>query len=338
MRRPTGSGTGGGSDEPTPRGAGKTDRSGPKRDTARRRGKPGPDAGDDRLVDGFITHLAVEKGLSGNTLSAYGRDLTSFLDHCEKRGVSLTQAEPGDVLSFLERLQQRGLAARSRARMLSALRGLFAFLVREEEMRIDPTADVRFPRIGRRLPRSLNQKTIGELLGQAADTLLVQRDLTMIELMYSTGLRVSEAVGLRTSQVNLEAGFLTVIGKGRKERAVPIGTVARDRLLAYLREVRPQILEGKASGHLFVSRLAKPLTTRAFAKRLRLAVDRSAVDAKMSPHTLRHAFATHLVEGGADLRSVQMMLGHADIATTQIYTHVARDRLREVHRKFHPRG
>ncbi|HYD50296.1 MAG TPA: site-specific tyrosine recombinase XerD [Terriglobales bacterium] len=292
----------------------------------------------DALVDSFLAHLAVEKGLAANTLSAYSRDLASFLDHCDKRGTAADSAAPADLLSFLETLQRRGLSPRSRARMLSALRGFYGFLVREGVVRIDPSADVRFPRVGQRLPRAISRSAVDEMLKLEPDNLLVERDLAMIELMYATGLRVSEAVNLRTTAVNLEAGFLTVMGKGSKERAVPIGTYARDRLLRYLNEVRPAILNGKASSSLFVSRSGRALSRRAFALRLRRAVLRAGIGGKVTPHTLRHAFATHLVEGGADLRAVQMMLGHADIATTQIYTHVASERLRDVHRKFHPRG
>lgn len=296
-------------------------------------------AGADPLVDRFLTYLAVEKGSAAKTLTAYGRDLAAFVDHCESdRRISAEAAGADDVRSFLERLQRNGLSPRSRSRMLSAVRGFFTFLVREGTLEIDPTRDIRFPKIGQRLPRSVNAATLKSMLAEESDDLLIERDLTMIELIYATGLRVSEAVGLRMNQLNLEAGYLTVMGKGSKERAVPIGTKARERILRYAGEVRPLLLGRRASLYLFVSRAGRPLTTRAFQKRLRQTVLRTGVSGSMTPHTLRHAFATHLVEGGADLRAVQMMLGHADITTTQIYTHVARERLREVHRKFHPRG
>jgi integrase/recombinase XerD len=291
------------------------------------------------LVDRFLNYLAAEKGLAANTLTAYSRDLAGFLDHLERRRVTrITDTRGGDITSFLEFLQSRRLAARSRARMLACLRGFFNFLVREGILRETPARDIRFPRVGQRLPRSLGREEISQLLGDAADDPLVERDLAMIELVYATGLRVSELVGLKVSQVNLEAGYLTVVGKGGKERAVPIGTYARDRLLAYLQGARPRILKGKMSQYLFVNRAGKKLTRQGFAFRLRLIATTAGIEAKVSPHVLRHAFATHLVERGADLRAVQLMLGHADIATTQIYTHVARDHLRAVHRKFHPRG
>ncbi len=294
---------------------------------------------DDVLVDRFLNYLAAEKGLAANTLTAYSRDLTGFLDHLEKRGVArIIETRGGDVTSFLELLQSRRLAARSRARALACLRGFFGFLVREGILRETPTRDVRFPRVGQRLPRSLGREQIGQLLADRVDNPLVQRDLAMIELVYATGLRVSELVGLKVSQVNLEAGYLTVVGKGSKERAVPIGRYARDRVVAYLQETRTRILKGKLSPYLFVNRAGQRMTRRGFAQRLDLTAQRAEIDGQVSPHILRHAFATHLVERGADLRAVQMMLGHADIATTQIYTHIARDHLRAVHKKFHPRG
>jgi len=293
----------------------------------------------DVAVDRFLNYLAAEKGLATNTLTAYSHDLTAFLNHLERRGTTgPTAMHARDVVAFLEALQQRGLSARSRARMFAALRGFFGFLVREEIVAADPTRDIRLPRLGQRLPRSLAPDEVALLLKPSGDGALLQRDGAMIELLYATGLRVSEVVSLKVSQVNLEAGYLTVVGKGSKERAVPIGSFARQRLIDYVQQVRPKLLAKRLSPYLFVSRAGRRLTRQGFAKRVRLAVRRAALAGKVSPHTLRHAFATHLVERGADLRAVQMMLGHADIATTQIYTHVARDRLRAVHRKFHPRG
>ncbi len=290
-------------------------------------------------VDRFLNYLAAERGLAANSLTAYSRDLTAFLNHLERRRISSATATPArEVISFLEGLQQRGLSARTRARMLAALRGFFAFLAREQVLAADPTHDIHLPRLGQRLPRSLSPEEVTQLLASGDATRLGQRDGAMIELLYATGLRVSEMVSLKVSQVRLEAGYLTVIGKGSKERAVPIGSIARQRLLDYLHTARPAILKGRLSPYLFVNRAGRRMSRQGFWKRLRLAVRRAGIGGKVSPHTLRHAFATHLVERGADLRAVQMMLGHADISTTQIYTHVARDRLRAVHRKFHPRG
>jgi integrase/recombinase XerD len=293
----------------------------------------------DGYVDRFLNYLAAEKGLAANTLAAYSRDLAAFLNHAVRRRTDTPAAiQVRDVVTFLEALQQRGLSARSRARMFAALRGFCAFLVREDMLPADPTRDLRLPRLGRRLPRSLAADEMTQLLGHTDSNPLTQRDTTMIELVYATGLRVSEVVSLKVNQVNLEAGYLTVLGKGGKERAVPVGSYARQRVVDYVQQVRPQILGRRLSPYLFVNRAGRRLSRQGFWKRLRLAVRRTGLGGKVSPHTLRHAFATHLVERGADLRAVQMMLGHADIATTQIYTHVARDRLRAVHRKFHPRG
>jgi integrase/recombinase XerD len=293
----------------------------------------------DLEVDRFLNYLAAERGLAANTLAAYSRDLAAFVNHLEGRRISgANEVQAGDVVSFLEGLQQRGLVVRSRARMLATLRGFFAFLLREEALAVDPTRDIHLPRLGQRLPRSLGPDEVTQLLTANEATRFGQRDGAMIELLYATGLRVSEIVTLKVSQVNLEAAYLTVIGKGSKERAVPIGSVARRRLLEYLQTARPAILKGRLSPYLFVNRAGRHLSRQGFALRLRQAVRRASIGGKVSPHTLRHAFATHLVERGADLRAVQMMLGHADISTTQIYTHVARARLRELHAAHHPRG
>jgi len=293
----------------------------------------------DVAVDQFLNYVAAEKGLAANTVSAYGRDLAGLLDHLERRQITRPQdVQGGDVVGFLEALQRRGLSARSRARMLAAMRGFFRFLVREQVIPADPTRDLHLPRLGQRLPRSLSPDEVRRLLANQADGALAQRDGTMVELVYATGLRVSEVVSLKVNQVNLEAAYLTVLGKGNKERVVPMGTYARQRVLEYLQQARPQLLKGGLSPYLFVTRDGGKLSRQSFWLRLRRLVLQADVRGNVSPHTLRHAFATHLVEGGADLRAVQMMLGHADISTTQIYTHVARDRLRAVHRKFHPRG
>jgi len=293
----------------------------------------------DAAVDRYLTYLAAERRLSPHTLAAYGRDCAELVQFLERHDVTDVAAVlPGHIGNFLAAEQRRGLSARSRARRLAAIRGLFAFLVREGVLSADPSRELRRPRLGRRLPESLGRDAVGQLLAADDANLFVQRDVAMIELIYAAGLRVSEAVALTVSQVKLEAGYLTVVGKGRKERAVPIGRYARERLLAYVRDVRPHLLGRRLSPHLFVTRAGRPMTRQAFWQRLRRRAVQTELRAHVSPHTLRHAFATHLVEGGADLRAVQLMLGHADIGTTEIYTHVARERLREVHRKFHPRG
>ena len=293
----------------------------------------------DALVDRFLDHLAAERGLAANTIRAYSRDLALFGDHLERRGLtSIADVQGGDIVTFLDALRRRGLAARSRARMFAALRSCFNFLVGEQSVAANPTGDIHLPRLSQRLPRSLAPAEMQQLLTTAPAGALEERDAAMIELAYATGLRVTELVSLKVSQVNLEASYLTVVGKGSKERAVPIGQFAHDRLVRYLRDVRPLLLRGRSSPHLFVNRAGRRLSRQGFWKRLRRAVLQADVGGRVSPHTLRHAFATHLVEGGADLRAVQMMLGHADIGTTQVYTHVARDHLRGVYRKFHPRA
>ncbi len=293
----------------------------------------------DAAVDRYLTWLAAERRVSPHTLAAYGADCVALVRSLKAQGVRTPEAVlAGHLVTFLEAEQRRGLAARSRARLLAALRGLFAFLVREGRLAVDPARELRRPRLGRPLPKSLSPTAVAQLLGVGDPDPLVQRDLAMIELIYAAGLRVSEAVGITMVQVRLEAGYLTVMGKGRKERAVPIGRVARDRLEIYLRDVRPQILANQLSPHLFITRAGRPMTRQGFWQRLNKRALLAGLAGHISPHTLRHAFATHLVEGGADLRAVQLMLGHADIATTEIYTHVARERLRDVHRKFHPRG
>jgi integrase/recombinase XerD len=293
----------------------------------------------DAAVDRYLTYLAAERRVSPHTLAAYGRDCAALVQFLERQGVTRPAAVlPGHLVNFLAAEQRRGLSARSRARVLAAVRGLFGFLVRERVLTADPSRELRQPRLGRRLPVSLGREAVGKLLAGGDADPLVRRDVAMIELIYAAGLRVSEVIGLAVSQIKLEAGYLTVVGKGRKERAVPIGRLARERLLAYLQEVRPRLLGRRLSPCLFVTRAGRPMTRQAFWRRLRRRAVQAEVREHLSPHTLRHAFATHLVEGGADLRAVQLMLGHADIGTTEIYTHVARERLREVHRKFHPRG
>lgn len=293
----------------------------------------------DSAIDRYLTHLAAERGLSKNTLAAYGRDcaaLANFLEHLQIDDPE--QVLPGHLVGFLDAAHKAGLSARSRARALAAIRGLFAFLTDEGITSHDPSRLIRRPRLGRRLPRTPAREEVFELLREGGSDPLAQRDLAMIELAYACGLRATEIVTLRTTQVNLEAGYLTVIGKGKRERAVPIGRMARQRLLTYLGDGRARLLKGRLSPFLFVTRAGRPMSRQTFWRLLRRRALSSDVRTRFSPHMLRHAFATHLVEGGADLRSVQLMLGHADISTTEIYTHVARDRLRDVHRKFHPRG
>ncbi len=297
-------------------------------------------------IDRYAYYLVAERRLSTHTVQAYGRDCAEFARVLEARSVASIEAVgASELVALLAAMRDRGLSARSRARVLSAVRGLFRYLMREGVVDLDPTADLRRPRQEKKLPTTLSRENVSALLDVGGqDDCLVSRDVTMIELVYATGLRVSEVVGLTMSQINLEAGFLTVVGKGRKERAVPIGSYSQRSLTQYLEHVRPMILAKpgatgttRLSQDVFVTRRGRHMTRQSFWQRLKKITLRADVRQRLSPHTLRHAFATHLVEGGADLRAIQMMLGHSDISTTEVYTHVARDRLREVHKKFHPR-
>jgi integrase/recombinase XerD len=244
------------------------------------------------------------------------------------------------VIGFLTVLRDRGLSARSQARTLTTLRRCYRFLQREDALlESDPTAHLRLPKIGRHLPQVPSRTEVDTLLDTPApNTLLGRRNQAMLELLYATGLRVSELVHLEGKQLNLEAGFIRVRGKGGRERVVPLGSRAKEILQIYLTTTRPLLLKQRSSAYLFVTRSAKPLTRQAFWVLLKQYAQQSAESGNLYPHALRHAFATHLLDGGADLRAVQTMLGHVDIATTQIYTHVTSARLRDVHRKFHPRG
>ena len=293
----------------------------------------------DALVERYLNHLRVEGGLARNTIEAYRRDLAKFQRYLSERKIGLRKRLPPDtVRSFMGSLHAVRLSPVSSARCLSAVRGWLRFL-RQEQIIDDYTAlDAAPVRRGIRLPKTLSAREVTALLeSPAQSTLEDQRDRVMLELLYATGLRVSELISVETLHVNLEVGYLRVTGKGSKQRIVPMGEPARRVLLEYLDAIRPQFLRQRASRFLFVSRRGTPLSRQAFWKSLRARAQRAGLTKAVSPHMLRHSFATHLLGGGADLRSVQTMLGHADIATTQIYTHVERERLKEVHANFFPR-
>jgi integrase/recombinase XerD len=295
----------------------------------------------DTQVDAFLAYLTVEKGLAANTIEAYGRDLASFCRYLATQEVKdASAAGTRHLIGFLTLLRDQGLSARSQARVLTTLRRFYRFLQREDALAGgDPTAHLLLPKIGRRLPESPSRTQVAALLDVPnATTPLGARDQAMIELLYATGLRVSELVRLEVKQINLEAGFVRVRGKGGRERVVPLGSRAKEKTLTYLNTTRPLLLKGRSSPYLFLTRSAKPLTRQRFWQLLNRYAQQSSEGGKVYPHALRHAFATHLLDGGADLRAVQAMLGHVDIATTQIYTHLTSERLREVHKKFHPRG
>lgn len=293
----------------------------------------------DPLVERYLHRLRVEGGLATNTLESYRRDLFRVQRYLLRHRLNMIDFVPSPIIrSFLASLKQEALATASVARMLSAMRGWYRFLVREKILHANPLHNVTAVRRSVRLPKTLTLQEVTVLLeapirNRAED----RRDRVMLELLYAAGLRVSELVGLTLSQIDLDLGCLRVMGKGAKERVVPIGQTARDVLAEYLEQVRPTLLKRRSSRHVFISRRGHELTRQGCWKILALRARRVGIIKPISPHMLRHSFATHLLEGGADLRTVQAMLGHADIATTQIYTHVDRRRLKNVHRQFFPR-
>lgn len=296
------------------------------------------DGAADLRVDTYLDHLKVERGLSRNTLEAYSKDLSRWLGFLEDERRSLDDADGTMVVAFLVRLAGEGLSARSQARYLSALRGLYKHLVRERYLREDPTALVDRPRLGRRLPSVLSRAEVVRLLAApAGDGPREVRDRAMLHTMYAAGLRVSELVNLELNALNLETGFVVPHGKGDKRRVVPIGDFAKEALLTYLLEVRSGWAK-PGSRPVFLTHHGRAMTRQGFWKNVKRYAAAAGIVKNVSPHKLRHSFATHLLIGGADLRAVQTMLGHADIATTQVYTHVTGERLHEVHERHHPRG
>lgn len=285
----------------------------------------------------FLTYLAVEKGLAPNTLAAYDRDLKKYFHTMQ--GKDPDGISPSDVRAFLTGLSGSGIAAPSIARNLTAVRGFHKFLQIDGLAQSDPTVNLETPRGWKRLPKTLSMVEVDALLAQPDPvTLLGLRDKAMLELLYATGIRVSELVGLRLQDVNLERGFLVVMGKGSKERAVPLGEAAADAVTSYLERARRLLLKSADSEFLFISSRRRGITRQMFWERIKLHARTAGITSSISPHTLRHCFATHLLDNGADLRAVQAMLGHADISTTQIYTHVSRERLKQIHEKHHPRS
>jgi integrase/recombinase XerD len=292
------------------------------------------------LLDRFSDGLWLNDGLARNTLAAYRRDIAQFAAWLrEAHGRSLAQAERADLQRHLAWRVERRAKPRTTGRLVSSLKRFFQFALREGLRADDPAADLQAPRIGRSLPKSLSEAEVESLLA-APDTGNAQglRDRAMLETLYASGLRVSELVGLRTLQVSLDMGVVRVLGKGSKERLTPLGEEAVEWIARYQREARPQLLGARKSDALFVTARGGPMTRQAFWALVKRHAQVAGIRGAISPHTLRHAFATHLVNHGADLRVVQLLLGHADISTTQIYTHVARERLKSLHSKHHPRG
>ena len=291
------------------------------------------------VVVEYLGALQAERGASRNTLSAYRRDLTDFTQFLNAQHRSLRRASPDDIVGYLARLRTRGLRPASVARRISALRGLYKHLVREGELRRDPTENLEAPSRTRSLPRTLSREVVAALV-EAPDLNEPRgvRDRSVLELLYATGMRASECLGLTLDDVNLSAGYVVCMGKGRKQRLVPVGGEAAQWVSRYLRDVRPLYTRVRDSGRLFVNPRGGRLSRQSLWTIVRHAAARAGLRQRISPHVLRHSFASHLLEGGADLRSIQAMLGHADIATTQIYTHLPSATLLTMYRRFHPRA
>jgi integrase/recombinase XerD len=294
----------------------------------------------DVLIDQYINYLILEKGLSDNTIESYSRDIVRYVEYLkQKRVKQISDADTPLILTYLISLRDGGLKAKSTARHLVTLRGFYRYLVQEKIIKHDPARLIDLPKSGLKLPDVLSVSEIKLLLNTPdTQTPLGLRNAAMIELLYAAGLRVSELVNLKLLDINTEAGFVRVIGKGSKERIVPIGNYAKNIIDLYVKTARSLLLKGGVSHYLFVARAGKPMTRQGFWKLLKQYALQAGIAKKITPHSFRHSFASHLLEGGADLRAVQIMLGHTDISTTQIYTHVAREHLLLMHAKYHPRG
>jgi len=293
----------------------------------------------DPLIARFLDAVWMERGLSSNTLAAYRADLVALHRWLCERKLSLAQAGRAELMDFIAARVQAGARPRSTARQLSSFRRFFRYLVREGGVREDPTAQIAMPKIGRSLPRSLSEAEVESLLAApAVADPLGYRDRTMLEVLYATGLRVSELVSLKLGQINMNQGVTRVLGKGNRERLIPLGEEAVRWLRAFINGARNDILLDRSTDYLFPTRRGDRMTRQAFWHIIKRYARKAGVDRELSPHTLRHAFATHLLNHGADLRVVQMLLGHSDLSTTQIYTHVARERMKELHSQHHPRG
>jgi integrase/recombinase XerD len=293
----------------------------------------------DALLDRYIDFLMVEKGLAAQTIEAYSRDLVRYISFLVESGrATVSEADTPLILKYLISMREDGLNARSRARHLVSIRGFYRFLAQEEILPSDPSRLIDLPKSGLKLPDVLTIDEVKRLL-DAPDPKKPSgcRDAAMLELLYAAGLRVSELITLKLQDVNLTAGYVRVFGKGAKERVVPIGQYAQEKIRRFITGARQALLKDRISATLFVARAGKPLSRQGFWKLIKRYGLRAGLRKVITPHTMRHSFASHLLEGGADLRAVQTMLGHADITTTQIYTHVARDHLKYLHQKFHPR-
>jgi integrase/recombinase XerD len=287
-------------------------------------------------VERFLYYLTVEKGLSSNTLEAYKRDLQKFNAYLETTGKSITDFKRSDLVSFITYLRNSGNQSATLARNIAALRGLCKFMLMEGIIEEDPVENLSTPKGWKRVPKILGIEDISTLLQKPQGERLSLRDKAILEIIYSCGLRASEVVNMKTGDINFEAGFITVQGKGSKERVVPVNETALMTLKLYIEELRPSLLKKKTSPYLFLRKGGKPMTRQRLWQLIKIYSKELSI--KISPHTLRHCFASHLLDGGADLRALQKMLGHTDISTTQIYTKVTPERLKKIHKEFHPRG
>ena len=289
------------------------------------------------LIDQFLDAVWVEQGLSENTLSAYSSDLRIFAKWLAEK--PMLEVDGVMLSSFLASRYEEGIGDRSTARILSSLRRFYGYYLRENSIKVDPTSLIESPHIGRPLPASLSEQDVESLLNAPEVTnALGFRDRAMLEMLYATGLRVSELVNLKFEQISFRQGVVRIIGKGNKERLVPVGEEAMSWLENYMGQPRKTIIGERQCDYLFVTHRADGMTRQAFWHIIKRHAKKAGINKELSPHTLRHAFATHLLNHGADLRVVQLLLGHADLSTTQIYTHIARERLKELHSKYHPRG
>jgi integrase/recombinase XerD len=294
---------------------------------------------DNPIIDRYIDAMWMEKGLSDNTLQSYRRDLKQFDEWLHKCSAGLLKVSRDQVMGYLASKIEKGDSPRSTARQLSCLRGFYQYQLRESAIAVDPTLEVESPKLGRPLPKSLSEQDVEALLAAPdTDDSLELRDRAMLELLYASGLRVTELVSLQMGQLSMAQGVVRVVGKGSKERLVPTGEEALFWLQKYFQYGRPELLGERVSDVVFPSRRGTQMTRQTFWHRIKQYAARAGIRKTLSPHTVRHAFATHLINHGADLRVVQLLLGHSDLSTTQIYTHVARERMKDLHAKHHPRG
>lgn len=289
----------------------------------------------------YFNHLLIERGIAQNTLESYGRDLRRFLLFVqeEKKLTDVSKITEGIIIEYLTRIRDEGLAANSMNRSLAALRGFYKHLLREKVISENPLANIELAKVWMKLPDTLSKEEIKSVLEQpGTQSANAIRDTAMLELLYATGIRVSELINLTMNSMNWQVGFLIAMGKGSKERVVPVGKIAYDCLRRYVDEVRPKLMQKKITDVLFLNRFGGKFTRQGLWKIVAGYAKKAGLEKRVYPHTFRHSFASHMLEGGADLRTVQVMLGHSDISTTQIYTHITRERLKEVHHKYHPRS